>query len=464
MCDTQKRIDKARWWLLTKHPFYGSLAMSMGDVIDPTISTACTDGRVIRWNPEFVADLSDAELRFSLLHETLHAAHGHAWRLPLDATGNEAGDYAINATISVLADVSMPEGCLLDKQYDGMSEEEIYGKLSAEKPESDEGGGAGDDDADEDDGQQQQPGGGGGGGKQGKPKKQPKQKPSDGGDQQSQQQSQQPSKGKPQKPSNGSGQGDDGDGDPSQNGTGHGHGKDGNPCSHFAPPQNPDLDQAQRDIENAKLREDWEQRVIQAAQAAQAMGVGDIPGDMERLLERMRHQEVDWKREMADFVKDTLSTRNDWSRAARRHAWQPVIYPRRQTDSVGTVIFARDTSGSINDKICAEFTALITDCVSEMNCEGIVIDCDYSIQAEYRISDYEACPLTAKGGGGTRFSPVFDRAAELEAAGEQIAGIVYLTDMYASFPPEPDIPTLWLATTGVNAPFGRVVRVELNAS
>lgn len=431
MCDTLKRIDKARWWLLTKQPFYGSLAMSLADVIDPTINTACTDGKVIRWNPEFVAELNDAELRFALLHETLHCAHGHMWRLPTDQIGNQAGDYAINITISGIEGIAMVEGGLLDKKYAGMSEEEIYGQL-ASKPKSDEGG-DGDDDG-SDDGEQQPSGGGG------------------GDDQQQPQQSQ---------PGDGDGDGDKPSKSPVSNATGHGH---SDSCSHFAPLASPGADQAQQDVENAKLRDEWQQRVIQAAQASEAMGAGDVPADMERLLDRMRHQEVDWRRELADFVKNSLSTRNDWSRAARRHAWQSVIYPRRMVDSVGTVVFARDTSGSINNKVCAEFTALITDCVSEMNCEGVVLDCDYSIQAEYRISDYEACPLTAEGGGGTRFQPVFDRVAELEAAGEQIAGIVYLTDLDGPKPDETDIPTLWMVTPVYGKyktePFGRAVRIS----
>lgn len=442
--ETLKRIDKARWWLLTKQPFYGSLAMSLADVIDPTIATACTDGRVIRWNPEFVAELNDAELRFSLLHETLHCAHGHMWRLPMDADGNAAGDYAINDTISGLADVSMPEGCLLDKKYSGLSEEEIYGQITnspKQKPKKPESG----------EGNQDEPP---------QPGDQPN--PGAGGDQEpSQPQDQKPGSGDGQQPSQ---QPQAGGSQPSHGETGHGHGGGhGDSCSHFAPPKNPDLDQAQQDIDNAQLREDWEQRVIQAAQASQAMGAGDIPADMERLLDKMRAQEVDWRRELADFVKNTLSTRNDWSRAARRHAWQPVIYPRRHTDAVGTVLFARDTSGSIDMAACAQFTALINACVEEMGCEGIVVDCNTHIQAEYRINDYEKCPDVARGGGGTRFQPVFDRAAELEAAGEQIAGIVYLTDLDAPAPDEPDIPTLWLATSDEQPPFGRSVRVKVES-
>jgi predicted metal-dependent peptidase len=76
------RIDQARWWILRHEAFYGALVMSLADVIDTGIPTACTDGRVIRWNPTFVAGLSTKELRGVLMHETLHCAHGHLWRIP----------------------------------------------------------------------------------------------------------------------------------------------------------------------------------------------------------------------------------------------------------------------------------------------------------------------------------------------------------------------------------------------
>lgn len=396
MTDTQLRIDRARWWALSNQPFYGALAMNLPDVMDPSTKTAHTDGREIAWNPSFVESLTDEELRFVLLHETLHCAHQHMWRLPIDQRGNQAGDHEINLTLQTLSGVSMPKGGLADPQYKNLACEEILGML----PESEEGDDGGEDGEPGDD--------------------------------------------------NGSGSG--------------GSGGASDPCGTFTAPSNDPADSAQADAQsNQELRDAWEGRVMQAAQAAQAMGVGDIPADLQRILDKIRHQSVDWRREMADFVKDAMSTRNDWSRAARRHAWQPVIYPRKRTDEVGTVIFARDTSGSISDKICAEFTGLISDCVSEMNCRGIVVDCDAEIKAEYEVNGWTDIPLTAEGGGGTRFQPVFDKADEMVAAGEQVAGVVYLTDMGAMdlSTVMSEIPTLWLATSDYgDAKFGRKVRIE----
>ena len=85
------------------------------------------------------------------------------------------------------------------------------------------------------------------------------------------------------------------------------------------------------------------------------------------------------------------------------------------------------------------------------------------MQAEYRLTPGDELPTQAEGGGGTDFRPAFARVAELEAEGERIAGLVYLTDLLGYFPNADDvsIPTLWVATTDHAAPFGRTVRVEV---
>ena len=354
MTDPKLKLDKARWWALREQPFYGSLAMGLTDHIDQATPTACTDGRSIRWGSEFLGGLTDEETRYILLHEALHCAHGHLWRLPADKTGNEAGDYQIEHILRDIPGISMPEGGLIcPSEFEQLAEEEIYARLAS--------------------------------------------KPQDG-----------------------------------QSGTGQGD----------------------------SLRDHWERRVSQAAHAAQAAGQGSVPGDMARALEKLAANPVDWRQEMAEFVRDAMAHRNDWSRSARRHAWQSVIYPRRRTDDIGLVVFARDTSGSVNDQVCAEFSALISSALADCGCRGLVLDCDAAIQQEIELAPGEECPTKAKGGGGTDFRPVFERAAALTEEGERIAGIVYLTDLRGTFPEQtPDIATLWVATTGKTAPFGRTVNV-----
>ncbi len=399
--DAMLRLERARWWSLSEAPFYGALAMRLADVIDPNVKTACTDGKVIKWNPDFVMKLSDERLRFVLIHETMHCAHQHLWRLPADDIGNQAGDHAINLTLKAVRGMEMPPEGLADPRFDGKCEEDIYTILQAEQP---PGGGSGND-----------PNGGGGG---------------------------------------------SGNASDASDGDGEGQGT-GDPCGGFSAPDAGEAPNAAAQAQaKQELAEQWESAVMQAAQTAQALGRGDLPADLQRELERRRATQIDWKRELADFIRDSGATKADWSRSARRHAWQPVIYPRRRPQDYGVIICARDTSGSIGDAICAQFTALIEQCAAETTARIIMIDCDADIQAEHVIEIGEPVPLKAAGGGGTDFRPVFARADELTEQGEHVAGIVYLTDLAGSFPVGSDHPTLWLSTDEGAAPFGRTVRID----
>lgn len=405
------KLDRARWWSLREQPFYGTLACRLTDIFDDATPTACTDGRSIRWGRKFLAALTEEEARFVLLHEALHCAHGHLWRLPIDAQANEACDYAINETLGALAGLRMPDGGLtMPPHFRSLAEEEIYAAIQQQQEEQ---GGAGDQ-------------GGGQGDSQGQGDQ-----PNPCGDFTAPADADQPGTGQ-----------DTGDDLPDKSGAADGTGQGP------AQPQQ-------------SLRDTWEQAVLQAQQAAQACGKGDVPADLARRLAKIKAQPIDWRQEMADFVRDAASSRNDWSRSARRHAWQRVIYPRRRADDLGLIVFARDTSGSVDAGLCAEFSALISQCLADTGARGLVLDCDAAIQQQIELAPGEECPLDAQGGGGTDFRPVFERVAELTDQGERVAGVVYLTDLLGDFPAQtPDVATLWIATTGAAAPFGRIARVR----
>jgi predicted metal-dependent peptidase len=210
------------------------------------------------------------------------------------------------------------------------------------------------------------------------------------------------------------------------------------------------------------MKEKWDRALVQADQASRALGKGNAPAELQRLLDALKAPaKLNWKDETADFLKSSIATRNDWTRSARRHALAATIIPSRKVDSTGLVVFVRDTSGSIDDKLTAEFTALISQCCADLNCEALVMDCDTIIHAEYRLAPGEDAPLHAKGGGGTDFREPFARVAELVESGENVAGLVYLTDLCGDEPESVDVATLWLSTTDTVAQTGRTVHVEL---
>ena len=403
-------IDKARYWALTTPhaAFYGSLASQLRDIIDPTVPTASTDGAVIRWNPDFVAKLTPEEVRFVLLHETLHCAHDHFNRLPITSEGNEAGDYAINAILERIAGLSMPKGGLRDKRYDDMAEEEILAAIRR-KPD--------------------------------------------------------PEKPEPEKPDPNGGKPDPNGGKPDPNGgkpdpNGQPDPTDVGGCGGFEAPAPPAPVQGK--TPPPTMKEKWDRALVQADQASRSLGRGNAPAELQRLLDALKApSKLNWKDETADFLRSAIATRNDWTRSARRHALAATIIPSRRVDSTGLVVFVRDTSGSIDDKITAEFTALISQCCADLGCEALVMDCDTIIHAEYRLGAGEEAPLHAKGGGGTDFTAPFERVAELIEEGERVAGLVYLTDLEGREPEGVDIATLWLSTTANVAQTGRTVRIEV---
>ena len=138
-------LYRARDWALRTPStvFYGVLSSNLVDLLDDSIETACTDGKCIKWNPAWLASLTEEEVRFVLLHETLHCANQHFWRLPLNRRGNIAGDYVINAILSTIAGLKMPKGGLLDAKYSNMAEEEVLALLPQEEEQEEQEGDAG---------------------------------------------------------------------------------------------------------------------------------------------------------------------------------------------------------------------------------------------------------------------------------------------------------------------------------
>lgn len=424
--DILKAITKARLWALESTNrdvvFYGAAACALTDVVDESTPTASTNGRVIKWGPDFVRGLyangpvrGDCRLRFVLLHEVLHCAHGHFWRLPLTDEGNVAGDYAINRVLRGLPGIEAPEGALDDRKFDALAEEEILKALRQQ------------------------------------PQQQPQPQPQDGN-------------GAPQ-----DGEGDEGEaqdtpapGKPGKSsGNGPGKPSDKGGCGGFEQPAD-DKPSAGDGKPSETLRDEWDRNVTQAAQAAQALAQGNLPAAAKRLLDRIAAKaRPDWRAETAEFVRASISSVPDWSRQARRTATAPVIYPRRRRDDLGAVVFVRDTSGSISPAQVAAFNSHVANVIADTGCSAIVLDADAAVQAEYRLSPGDELPARAEGGGGTDFRPAFARVDELVAEGERIAGVVYLTDLLGRHPDNaPDLPVLWAATTDRTAPSGRTVRID----
>ena len=365
-----QKLERARDFLLSRHPFYGCLAMQLPDVIDSADNpTACTDGNAIYWNPEFLDALTDEETRYVLAEETLHCAHGHLWRLKPDYNANLAADYEIREILHGLPGLTLPAMAAAQPGvYPDLSAEEIYAILSRRPP---------------------------------------------------------PPAGAAPRSIPGS----------------------------FRAPAAPGT------AEGEAIREKWEAATQSAGHMA-AAGAGTLPADLARAIAARARVVVDWRAEMATWLRSTSTTRADYVRSARRMATAPVIYPRRIPAALHPVVVIRDTSGSIAGPVMDAFTSAARSIIAEMGCPILLIDCDSRVQAVHRIAPGDAFPPEAAGGGGTDFRPPFAEIARLQSTGEEFAGAVYLTDLDG---PEPDsVPceTLWLSTIPTStAATGRTIPI-----
>lgn len=128
------KLAKAKTALILEHPFVGTIALNMPFEFDENIKTAATNGKRIKFNPEFVDSLTDEEVKFLVAHECFHPMLEHNYRRHERDAGkwNRAADYVINQLLTDEKIGKMPKQGLLNKTlYDagGQTSDGIYNIL-----------------------------------------------------------------------------------------------------------------------------------------------------------------------------------------------------------------------------------------------------------------------------------------------------------------------------------------------
>src|SRR5581483_1697600 len=343
-------LEMTRARLTIKQPFWATLSMNLELVVDRSIETACTDGRVLRYNPDFLESLPPAQRETLLAHETAECASRHPWRLgnrDLELA-NIAGDYPINEMLEKDGFEPIP-GWYRDTRFDGMAMEQIYSKLSAEqgsKPKPEDG--------------------------KGKPGNQPGQ-------------------GQPGGQQNGPGKGNASPAVPSK-GQGEGTGAGSCPTGQFQPAP-ADLEDPADGEPGGMSEEDWKVAVEQAVMVARA--AGSLPGAFAAQYVKAKEPKVDWIGVLREFVVRNLPSEPTWSTPNRRYIWQGIYLPGVSKENTGEGVLAVDCSGSTMpyQKIFAnEFKGIITEARPERttviywDAKSVIPDED---TAEYGPDDLE---------------------------------------------------------------------------
>lgn len=420
-------MEDAQLKVVFQVPFFAAGVSKLPVVWDETIPTACTDGERIRYNPNWFDKWNDQEAVTVLCEEVGHCLLGHLWRAPEACDWklwNQACDQEVRNMMAEFAEKRKakgladpfpfpdPEKSTPNPVYRGMAAEIIY-QILASQPKSKQPGNQ----------QQQQQGGSS---------------------------QQKPGAGKPQ-PGKGAGKPQPGKGPPKP-GAGDGEPE---PFAEFEQPKKGD---AQAEQKAKQQQNQWQSTLIQSLAAAK--GQGHVPAGLKRFCDELINPKLPWWEILRSFLREQCNDDYCWTTPNPYYDDCEFILPAMESERMGTVIMAKDTSGSIDKRLLATFIAEEQNCLDDMRPDKIVdICCDSAIHRVKEYTQGDKVDGDAPGGGGTSFVPIFDYIEEHDIRPKCL---VIFTDLDGAFPKrEPDYPVLWVRyNTNKKAPFGETVEAS----
>ena len=197
------------------------------------------------------------------------------------------------------------------------------------------------------------------------------------------------------------------------------------------------------DEEKGALARDIDEAIRQGALAAGKMG-GTDSRDLEALLK----PQVDWREVLREFISTTCAG-NDystWARPNRRLMSQGVYMPSGISQSVGELVVAIDTSGSINKRTLTAFLSEVKSICDTVHPEQVrLLYWGHEVVGDesYKTDELDGLITSTKpiGGGGTDVNCV---TQYMTAEGINPQACIVLTDghLYGGWG-EWSCPVLW---------------------
>lgn len=176
---------------------------------------------------------------------------------------------------------------------------------------------------------------------------------------------------------------------------------------------------------------------------------GEIPGEIERLIDDLINPKLDWKQLLDRFVSEKVKNDYSWQRPNKR--FMPNHYlPSMWSDSIGHVTIAIDTSGSVSEDELKEMLSEIESIREIYNPKELtILDCDYEIHNIHTVTEgTDIMDLKFSGNGGTRFEPVIDYCRQ-----HKTSLLIYFTDLWADpIREHQDFDVLWICTDNSHEP------------
>lgn len=209
--------------------------------------------------------------------------------------------------------------------------------------------------------------------------------------------------------------------------------------------------------ESTQSKEEMESTVKKAAHDAKQKAKGNVPGDVEQMLEKLFKPTINWKQKLRQFFQASLKYNKERSRKKRNRRYG-VLYSGKKKDDLIRVYIGVDSSGSVSDQELQLFFTEIESIAKAMHVKAKVLIADAAIQNSFEYTP--GMKIQIKGRGGTAYQPVLAYAND---AKESVDGVIYFGDGDAwDTPIKPKYPVLWAFTRKQDNPFsfGHFIKVE----
>ena len=195
---------------------------------------------------------------------------------------------------------------------------------------------------------------------------------------------------------------------------------------------------------------------------------GRMGAKIPRMIGDMLEPKVNWREVLREFVSSATKGSDEytWRKFNKRQMANDIYLPSMENESIGELVVAIDTSGSIGSVELTEFASELASICSVSSPSKVRVlwwDTDVHGEQVFMPEHYDNIKelLKPQGGGGTMVSCVSEYLNKSRVEAE---AVIVFTDGYV----EDDItwnlkcPTLWLVTQNNNfvAPSGKVVKKE----
>ena len=211
---------------------------------------------------------------------------------------------------------------------------------------------------------------------------------------------------------------------------------------------------------------DMDARVDRAIREG-ALLAGRLGIDLPRAITDLLEPKVNWREVLREFVSSATKGKDEytWRKFNRRVIANDLYLPTVENETIGEIIVAIDTSGSIGEKELNEFASELVSICESVSPEAVrVLWWDTMVHGEQLFTDNYAnigAMLKPKGGGGTRVSCVSEYLNKNKVNAECV---MVFTDGYLESDVQWSVsaPSLWLVTENKHwtPPVGKKVFME----